>query len=658
MLFWCPCHDKKLLEKVCSARIRHTLNWDKAIVVKEHIECDIVMLMKIGNTCERKANMSKGMDGLAKCLTRVWINNKIKESALECFKLLPIRSFLVPAAYVKYMGMHVKLFFCCDTFILTALEFESSNKPNPHMLTSLASALAYSIVIDEFLASGVYSIPPMQGCKDSSHMRSEQWGPSFRLVFVFTKSRPVRGNSQAVCYGGKDAKAPNIQSDKQIIWTCANVRILKEKMTSVFRLTKFIGRHRVSGMQYRSLSIMSMKPCDFVKYMKRNKLHRCFIVHDETSMQPISSNDETTFNELTEFCLNDKHDYRNHEGLFLEIGKRSSALLGAFVWRTNRGQACGGIRLWEYETMEDYIRDGLRLSYGMGVKSALAGLWAGGGKGAEDAGVAVSDLDAVNERTRFITCISECKGGSGNPSIATGKGIVCAMEATLDFFGHGNIEGRRIVSQGSGNVARVIIDSLLDKNVDHIHASDCNEQQLELTEKMFAEKNLGRLHLEHVPKGETVTLEIPCDILSPNALGNVLNEKTIPLIKSNIICGAANNQLGKTSDNELLADRGITYIVDFLCNRMGIVNCANEGYGRLKHDPAMFQHFSKDWKDSIWNTTQDVLKNVQEKGITPVNAATEIAERKSLELHPIWPKRCKQIIQDLVQSKWAEEKRH
>ena len=45
---------------------------------------------------------------------------------------------------------------------------------------------------------------------------------------------------------------------------------------------------------------------------------------------------------------------------------------------TRRGQGCGGIRLREYETGEDYIRDGMRLAIGMGRKSALAGLWAGG----------------------------------------------------------------------------------------------------------------------------------------------------------------------------------------------------------------------------------------------------------------------------------------
>lgn len=443
----------------------------------------------------------------------------------------------------------------------------------------------------------------------------------------------------------------------------------------------------VQQHQSRCMSLMSMSPCDFTKHLKRNGIQRCYVAYDEASMQPVSSNKDIV-DELRQFCVADKHDYKQHEGIFFEVGKRSGALLGTFLWKTNRGQACGGIRLWEYDTMEDYVKDGLRLSYGMGVKSALAGLWAGGGKGiiaspghdkvsepgyrknlfldygdfltslngcyigAEDAGVVVSDLNAVHERTRFVTCISESRGGSGNPSVATGKGIVNAMEATLDFLQQGTIKGKKIVSQGCGNVARVIINTLLDKDVGYIHASDISEEQLDMTEKLFASKNGGRLHLVHVPRGETETLEVPCDILSPNALGNVLNEKTIPLIQSKIVCGAANNQLGKASDNKLLMDLGITYVVDFLCNRMGIVNCANEAYGRLENDPALTQHFSKDWDDSIWNVTHKVLHTARDKGITPVEAATQIAELKSLELHPIWPKRSYQIIQDLVENHW------
>lgn len=41
---------------------------------------------------------------------------------------------------------------------------------------------------------------------------------------------------------------------------------------------------------------------------------------------------------------------------------------------------------------------------------------------AEDVGLTVSDLDNVHARTRYTTCINADLGGSGNPSIATGKG--------------------------------------------------------------------------------------------------------------------------------------------------------------------------------------------------------------------------------------------
>jgi len=59
----------------------------------------------------------------------------------------------------------------------------------------------------------------------------------------------------------------------------------------------------------------------------------------------------------------------------LEVGKESGLLMGAFLWWTHRGQGCGGIRLQPYSGFEAYIRDGMRLSLGMGRKSALAGLW-------------------------------------------------------------------------------------------------------------------------------------------------------------------------------------------------------------------------------------------------------------------------------------------
>jgi hypothetical protein len=70
-----------------------------------------------------------------------------------------------------------------------------------------------------------------------------------------------------------------------------------------------------------------------------------------------------------------------HEGVFFEVGSVGGALMGAFIWRTNRGQGCGGIRSREYPSAREWLRDGLRLATGMGRKNALAGLFWGGAKG-------------------------------------------------------------------------------------------------------------------------------------------------------------------------------------------------------------------------------------------------------------------------------------
>ena len=48
----------------------------------------------------------------------------------------------------------------------------------------------------------------------------------------------------------------------------------------------------------------------------------------------------------------------------------------------------------------------------------------------------------------------------------------------------------------------------------------------------------------------------------------VLTRDTIPSIRAKIVCGAANNQLGCEDDNQLMADEDITYVPDFLANRM------------------------------------------------------------------------------------------
>ena len=374
--------------------------------------------------------------------------------------------------------------------------------------------------------------------------------------------------------------------------------------------------------------------------------------------------------------------------MFFKISDKYDMIHGAFVHRTNRGQAAGGVRFWQYDTVEDYFRDGLRLAAGMTFKNALAGLWWGGGKGviahnpeldwndknlretiykeygsfisslngcyvtAEDVGTNVNDMANVFSGTRFTTCIPSEFGGSGNPSVATAMGVISGMEAALEFLNMGALEGKTIALQGLGHVGEPLVKMLLNINVNKIVGVDINPEHIKNVNQKYSGENLS---FRLVEKNDISVFSEECDIFSPNATGAILNPHTIPMIKAKIVCGAANNQLEDLEiDGQALFKRRITYVPDFLTNRMGIVNCANEQYGYVNNDPEIKQHFSRDWKHSIYNVTQQVLKESESSNKPTAEIALKIADKLSMELHPIFGHRGKQIINSLVDNRWQE----
>lgn len=432
--------------------------------------------------------------------------------------------------------------------------------------------------------------------------------------------------------------------------------------------------------------IIQLSPKEFVSLLREEKISRFYIAYDRKAKVMKSSHPQ--LQPIADFVTEDKRDFMEHEGLFFQISKEFETLQGAFVHRTNRGQAAGGVRYWQYETMEEYLRDGLRLAKGMTRKNALAGLWWGGGKGvmahnsdidkydphiraslykeygnlmtsirgcyvtAEDVGTHVTDMADVFSTTRFTTCIPPTLGGSGNPSVPTARGVISGMEAALEFKGVGTLEGKTVAVQGVGNVGVPLILYLFEKKVKKIIACDINP---DLVRKLEAECTDQELEVNVVQCDDLSFYGSECDIFSPNATGAILNPRTIPLIKAKIICGAANNQLEDTErDDDLLKEKGILYIPDFLTNRMGIVNCSNEQYGFVKNDPFIERHLSKDWEYSIYQMALKVLRESQKSSEPPARVAVEIADKLSLENHPIFGHRGQEIIDSLVADRWHE----
>ena len=52
---------------------------------------------------------------------------------------------------------------------------------------------------------------------------------------------------------------------------------------------------------------------------------------------------------------------------------------------------------------------------------------------------------------------------------------------------------------------------------------------------------------------------VEADVFAPCALGGIINDKTIPQLKAEIVCGAANNQLLEVRHGDALEERGILY---------------------------------------------------------------------------------------------------
>lgn len=226
------------------------------------------------------------------------------------------------------------------------------------------------------------------------------------------------------------------------------------------------------------------------------------------------------------------------------------------------------------------------------------------------------------------------------------------MEAAIAFLENEDLRGKTVAVQGMGNVGGPLMRYLFEAGVGKIIACDINPEIVEKRKKEFT----GQSFEAYVASREDESIiETVCDIFAPCATGAVLNARTIPKLKAKVVCGAANNQLEDADrDDRALFERGILYVPDFLVNRMGIVHCANEQYGYVSNDAFILRHLDKHWKHSIYQMTLKVLRLARDMKETPGTAAIKLADELSLEKHPIFGHRGRQIIASLVEDAWHE----
>jgi leucine dehydrogenase len=338
----------------------------------------------------------------------------------------------------------------------------------------------------------------------------------------------------------------------------------------------------------------------------------------------------------------DSAEFDEHEQA-LFVNDRSVGLRAIIaIHNTNLGPALGGCRMWPYETEADAVRDVLRLSRGMTYKAAMVQVELGGGKSViiadarkdkrpellhamgrwidslggryitgEDIGTNPFDMAEIKKETKRVSCLREEDGGYGDPAPMTALGVLQAIGAGVErAYDATSLEGMRVAVQGVGNVGHRVCGLLAEAGA-KLTVCDVFEENLERTVSAYG--------AEAVPPDEIFAVD--AEVFAPCAMGAVINDASIAVLKAKVVAGAANNQLTEDRHGQMLADRGIVYLPDYVANGGGLISCAAEWY---RHDPAQVEHNVM----KIRETCDEILAYADEHGLPSHQASDRIAEQR------------------------------
>ena len=329
--------------------------------------------------------------------------------------------------------------------------------------------------------------------------------------------------------------------------------------------------------------------------------------------------------------------YRHEKVLFVNNEKANLKAIIA-VHNTNLGPAIGGCRLFPYATYDDALFDVLRLSRGMSHKNAIAGLAHGGGKSiiiadpsekteimfeafaeavnnlegtyitAEDVNTTCDDALVMLRKTKYLCGLPQ---NSGDPSPFTARGVWQGIKATAKVvLGADSLDGLTIAVQGLGKVGFELCRLLHESGAKLIVANRSN--------KAVADRVAAEFGAKIVTTDEIISQK--CDIFSPNAMGAILNPKTIPLLDCKAVAGGANNQILDDESGLALKARGIFYAPDFVINGGGVINAAAEVDGPYNKEAVLKK------VDNIYNSIEQILTESKSTGVPEGVIATNMAE--------------------------------
>ncbi len=306
------------------------------------------------------------------------------------------------------------------------------------------------------------------------------------------------------------------------------------------------------------------------------------------------------------------------------------------IHSTARGPAIGGVRWQPYADRDAALADVRRLAEAMTLKSSAARLPFGGGKAVvigdpahkteaqlrsyaafvnrfagrylttTDVGVTTAEIDQLSQWTPHVVGTSAGSGDTSELTAVTVLGGIRAVLETLD--GDPDPAGRTIVVVGVGKVGSKVARALAEQGA----------QVLVADIRAIAAAALGaEIGARTISVDEAFVA--PCDVLSPNALGGVFDERSIAALQCRAICGGANNQLARDpEDAALIAARGILYAPDYVVNAGGVISVAQDVVGWSLAEAAAHA-------EGVAETAREIFALAERRRLSPAAAAREFA---------------------------------
>ena len=328
----------------------------------------------------------------------------------------------------------------------------------------------------------------------------------------------------------------------------------------------------------------------------------------------------------------------------LFVSDQKSKLKGIIaIHNTQLGPAAGGCRMFPYASVDDALKDVLRLSRGMTMKNAVAGLPLGGGKcvimadpsscekesliiamakhvqtlagrywTAIDIGVSAKDADTMAQECDYIFARASDFSKDFQPSQFTALGGFNGVRAVAKYLrGTDDLRHLRVAIQGVGQTGASLTAQLVNQGV-KVVVADINELRVA---KVVEKYGVSAVSVDQIHRQDV-------DIFAPCAMGGTLNDKTIAQLNCAGIAGLANNQLERPDHGRLLMDRNIAYAPDFVVNAGGMMAASMPIFSTADEKMSL-QNI-----DNIYSTVLTILNRSKAKNIPTEQAAEQMAWKR------------------------------